>query len=116
MSWRVLYSPQNRTAKSRCATQGYIFSGDSIPRSSERGDELNFDEAAQLQEKLLLGRVAFREDVVMVIEKIERLRELESVLGDEGGLLRADRGIDLRVERCREERKFPERVSVGAGE
>jgi hypothetical protein len=38
---------------------------------------LNFDEAAQLQEKLLLGGVAFREDVVMVIEKIERLRELE---------------------------------------
>jgi hypothetical protein len=50
----------------------------------QRGDELNFDEAAELQEKLFLGRVAFREDVVMVIEKIERLRDLERILCDEG--------------------------------
>jgi hypothetical protein len=35
--------------------------------------------------KLLLGRVAFREDVV-VIEKIERLGKLDGALGDEGGL------------------------------
>src|SRR5579864_7730524 len=82
----------------------------------EPGDELDFDKAAQLQEKLFLGRVAFREDVVMVIEKIERLRELERVLGDEGRLLCRDCGIDLRVERCREEREFPERVSIGDGE
>ena len=43
-----------------------------------------------MQEKLLLGRVAFREDVVMVIEKIEHLRELERILCDESRLLRCN--------------------------
>jgi hypothetical protein len=69
-----------------------------------------------LQEKLLLGRVVFREDVVMVIEKIEGLRKLELVLGNKGRLLRRHGGIDLCVERGREESHFPRRVSVGAGE
>jgi len=78
----------------------------------ERGDELNFDEAAQLQQEFFLGSVAFREDVVMVIEKIKRLGELESILCNECRLLRANGGFDLCVKRSREERHFPERVSV----
>jgi len=51
---------------------------------------LDFDEAAQLQEKLLLGGIAFREHVVMVIEKIECLRDLEPVLVGEGMLFCPD--------------------------
>lgn len=47
----------------------------------QRGDNVNFDEAAQLQKEFFLGRVGFREDV-MVIEKIEGLRELERAPGD----------------------------------
>ena len=65
----------------------------------ERGDELNFDEAAQLQQEFFLGSVAFREDVVMVIEKIKRLRELESILCNERRFLCRYGGVDLRVER-----------------
>src|SRR4029077_8503622 len=81
----------------------------------ERRDELAFDEAAQLQEKLFLGEVAFRKDVMMVVEKIEGLGELKRVLSNESRLMRRDCGVDLSLERCSEERKFPERVSIRAG-
>jgi hypothetical protein len=41
-----------------------------------------------LQVKLLLGRAAFRENVVIVREKIEGLRELERIFCDRGRLFR----------------------------
>jgi hypothetical protein len=46
---------------------------------------VNFDDAAQLQQELFLGRVIFREDVV-VIEKLERsLAQLgENISGARG--------------------------------
>jgi hypothetical protein len=56
----------------------------------QRGDELDLDKADQLLEKLLLGQIIFREDVMMVMEQIEGLRELENVLRGEGRLLCRD--------------------------
>jgi hypothetical protein len=53
-----------------------------------RGNELSFDEAAQPKQELHLERVPFREDVVIVIEKVERLHECERMHGNKGGLLR----------------------------
>jgi len=48
-----------------------------------------------LQEKCLLGRVAFREDMV-VIEKTKSLRELERILGDEGRFLRSLVDLEMK--------------------
>ncbi len=77
---------------------------------------MRFHQAAQLQQECFLCGVAFGEDVVMVVEQIESLGELEGVLGDEGRLLGADGGVDLRIKRGGEQRQFPEGVAVGAGE
>jgi hypothetical protein len=80
------------------------------------GHELDFHQAAELQEKNFLGLIGFREDVVMMVEKVERLGELEGVFGDERGFLGCDGGVDLRVERSGQEGEFPEGVAVFAGE
>src|ERR1700688_1608842 len=61
------------------------------PQQSQCRDKLDFDEAAELQKKNLLRGVLFREHAVMVIKKIERLRQLKRELGDKRRLLRADR-------------------------
>jgi hypothetical protein len=47
-----------------------------------------------LQEKLFLGKVIFRKDVVTVIEKIERLRELEREARNMRGCAHACRSCD----------------------
>ena len=68
-----------------------------------------------MQQELFLGRVVFREDVVMVIEKIERLRELEGILCDEGRLLRTlvdlamkfgSNGSPVKLSRTRQRASF----------
>ena len=82
----------------------------------ERGDELEFDQAAELQQECLLVRVLFGEDAMPVVEKVERLRELERVLREEGGFLRAHGGFDLGAERSCEQHQFPKRIAVRPAE
>ena len=58
------------------------------------------------QERALFG-VFFRENVVLVVEDVERLRQLEGVAREERRLLRADGRVHARVERPRQQNQLP---------
>ena len=50
-------------------------------------DELPFCEFGETEQERVLLFVRFREDVVLVVEVVEGLRELERVFGDESRFL-----------------------------
>jgi hypothetical protein len=50
----------------------------------------------------------------MVVEEVERLRELECVLGNEGRFLRRHGGLDLSSERSCQQHHLPEGIAIGS--
>ena len=82
----------------------------------ERGDKLEFDKAAELQQEYLLVCVLFGEDAMPVVEEVERLRELERVFRDKGWFLRTHCGFDLGAEGSCEQHHFPKRIAVRSAE
>ena len=77
-----------------------------MPRSPAR-DELLAHELREAQQERAFFGVLFRENVVLVVEDVEGLRQLEGVARDECGFLRRDRRVQSRIERSRQQDNLP---------
>src|SRR4029077_11470089 len=69
--------------------------------------QLRFHKPAESQQKSALLFIRFRQNVMLVVEIVERLRQLKRILRNKRGLLRSDRGVSRVIKRAIQQQQFP---------
>ena len=85
----------------------YIFSGAVIPSSPSAVTSCSRTSDVSRSKKRPLLRIFFRENVMLVVEHVERLRQLERIARQKRRLLRRHRRVHARVERSRQHHQLP---------